>query len=79
MDTEDAGMMPASLLPIYGSDPTYDHDADGELRRIEALKIAVGEFRGCDQQLAVTRTARIGLLRYELDPGSQPQHGLQQL
>jgi len=45
MDAEDGGKMPDSLVPIYGGDGTYDHDGNGEMRRIEALKVAVNEFR----------------------------------
>ena len=45
MGSEDAGVLPPSLVSAYGNDPMYDHDNDGNLRRIEALKVAVGEFR----------------------------------
>ncbi len=45
MRTEDGGRMPSSLQSAYGTDPTYDDDGDGKMRRIEALKVAVNEFR----------------------------------
>jgi len=69
MNSEDGGTMPTSLIPIYGGDPTYDEDLDGEMRRIEALKLAVNEFRLVVEGLPTTE--QLGLVSYDASSGTE--------
>lgn len=63
MVAEDGGKMPGALVATYGSDSTYDDDGDGKMRRIEALKVAVNEFRMVLQGLPTSE--QIGLVSYD--------------
>ena len=65
MNSEDAGVLPPSLVAKYGGDPTYDHDGDGNLKRMEALKVAVGEFRTVIDNLPSDE--QLGLVSYATD------------
>ncbi len=65
MNGEDAGTLPASLAAEYGSDPTYDDNGNGVLRRIEALKVAVREFRKVIDDLPSAE--QLGLVSYHTD------------
>jgi len=63
MNSEDGGKMSGSLLTTYGGDTTYDHDGDGKMRRIEALKAAVNEFRLVLEDLPGAE--QVGLVAYD--------------
>lgn len=65
MNGEDAGTLPPSLVTDYGSDPTYDANRNGRLRRIEALKVAVSEFRKVIDDLPSAE--QLGLVSYHSD------------
>lgn len=65
MNAQDSGSLPPSLEPEYGSDPTYDDNGNGLLRRIEALKVSVGEFRDVIDDLPSTEY--LGLVSYDDD------------
>lgn len=69
MDGEDGGKMPDALVAKYGGDPTYDHDGDHEMRRIEALKVAVNEFRLVLEGLPAAE--QLGLVAYDAAPGTE--------
>ena len=62
MDTEDAGVLPSLLVGEYGGDSAYDDDGDGDLKRIEALKVSVREFRKVIDDLPSAE--QLGLVSY---------------
>lgn len=61
MDTEDSGVLPGSLAGLYSGE-VFDHDGDGRLKRIEALKVAVGEFLGVLNELPSAE--QVGMVSY---------------
>lgn len=63
MNGQDSGTLPAPLEAEYGNDPTYDHDGNGRLRRIEALKVSLGEFREVID--ALPSSEQLGLVAYD--------------
>jgi uncharacterized protein YegL len=63
VEHEDAGRLPDSLEAEYGTDPVYDNDGDGKLDRMEAMKVAIREFRKVID--ATPGVEQLGLVSYD--------------